>query len=142
MTADLRAWRSCGYTPLRTLKPEKTRVASDTLCKLFNVPSLCDYQVQAGQNALLGKNTFLDIPTGGGKTLAFYYSLFYHWQPGITLKKAQKIILVLGPISRLLASQAKSLQEIGVPAVSMTGEAAELETILRVGLFDLLLGFV
>ncbi|KAJ3924178.1 MAG: hypothetical protein NXY57DRAFT_876227, partial [Lentinula lateritia] len=87
------------------LDPEKTRIAAETICTLFKIPSLRDYQVQAGQNALRGKNTFLDIPTGGGKTLAFYYPLFYHWQPGQTSKKSQKTILVLGPLSRLLGSQ-------------------------------------
>ena len=59
--------------PLSSLDPEKTRKASETLCSLFDIPSLRDYQERAGQNVLLGKDTFLDIPTGGGKTLAFYY---------------------------------------------------------------------
>lgn len=68
---------------------------------------------------------------GGGKTLAFYYPLFYHWQPGIS-NQSQKTILVLGPLNRLLGSQADSLNAIGVPAVAMTQETADLDESLKV----------
>lgn len=77
------------YCPVTILDPSKTASTSETLIKPFNIPSLHDYQEKAGQNVLLGKNTFLDIPTGGDKTLSFYYPLFYHWQPGVTAKKAE-----------------------------------------------------
>ncbi|KAF8829544.1 hypothetical protein HHX47_DHR3000514 [Lentinula edodes] len=123
--------RSHVYKALNELDPEKTRIAAETICTLFEIPSLRDYQVQAGQNALRGKNTFLDIPTGGGKTLAFYYPLFYHWQPGQTSKKSQKTILVLGPLSRLLGSQAAALNKVGVPAVAMTRETKDLDIVLK-----------
>lgn len=84
---------------------------------------------------MYGQNTFLDIPTGGGKTLAFWYPLFYHWQPGVTAKDAQKIILVLGPLSRLLVSQAEGLNAIGVPAIAMTAETKDLDTAFKVHIF-------
>ncbi|KAE9393458.1 hypothetical protein BT96DRAFT_1023009 [Gymnopus androsaceus JB14] len=85
------------YHPVTTLDAVKTAKARETIVELFHIPSLREYQEKAGQNVLLGKNTFLDIPTGGGKTLSFYYPLFYHWQPGVKARKSQKIILVIGP---------------------------------------------
>lgn len=54
---------------------------------------------------LQGRTTILDIPTGGGKTLAFWYPLFYHWTPGDTRKEFQKIFLVIGPLPGLMESQ-------------------------------------
>jgi superfamily II DNA helicase RecQ len=120
------------YRPVTAIDVVKSQLASETLCTLFNIPSLRDHQQKAGQNILLGKNTFLDIPTGGGKTLAFYYPLFYHWQPGVTEKKAQKIILVLGPLTGLMKSQARDLNAIGVPAVALTGDNENLSRDLSV----------
>lgn len=120
------------YQPVTTLDAVKAAKAKTTLLQLFHIPSLRDYQEKAGQNVLLGKNTFLDIPTGGGKTLSFYYPLFYHWQPGVTTKKAQKIILVIGPLSGLMKAQAAALVEIGVPAVALTRETENLSSELKV----------
>lgn len=120
------------YRPVTSIDVIKSQLASETLCRLFKIPSLRDHQLKAGQNILLGKNTFLDIPTGGGKTLAFYYPLFYHWQPGVTAKNAQKIILVLGPLTGLMKSQAKELNAIGVPAVALTGDNENLSNDLSV----------
>ncbi|KAF9064475.1 P-loop containing nucleoside triphosphate hydrolase protein [Rhodocollybia butyracea] len=123
------------YCPVTTIDIAKSQLVSETLCKLFNIPLLRNYQQKAGQNILLGKNTFLNIPTGGGKTLAFYYPLFYHWQPGVTEKNAQKIILVLGPLTGLMKSQAKNLNAIGVPAVALTGDKENLSNDLLVHAF-------
>lgn len=120
------------FRPVTTLDPAKCQKASETLRTLYNIPSLRDYQEKAGQNALQGKNTFLDIPTGGGKTLSFYYPLFYHWQPGIVAKNAQKIVLVLGPLSGLMKAQAKELNQKGVPAVALTGDNENLANELTV----------
>ncbi|THU87111.1 P-loop containing nucleoside triphosphate hydrolase protein [Dendrothele bispora CBS 962.96] len=119
------------YQPLTSLDPTKTRNASDTLCCLFDIPSLRDFQVQAGQNILRGRDTFLDIPTGGGKTLAFYYPLFYHWQPGKLEHDSLKITLVIGPLSGLLESQADVLNKKGVPAIALTGETEKLMDALK-----------
>ncbi|KAF9062956.1 hypothetical protein BDP27DRAFT_1427346 [Rhodocollybia butyracea] len=92
------------YCPVTTIDVAKSQLASETLCKLFNIPLLHDHQQKARQNILLGKNTFLDIPTGGGKTLlAFYYPLLAsHW------------------------IDAKDLNAIGVPAVALTGDNENL----------------
>src|ERR1700761_2953556 len=105
------------FTPVTTLDPETLKNAEQTLCDVFGVHSLYPHQVQAGQNILRGITTLLDIPTGGGKTLAFWYALFYHWQPGNEDANARKIVLVIGPLVALLQAQARSLNEKGIPAV-------------------------
>lgn len=58
------------FTPVTTLDPETLKNAEQTLCDVFGVHSLYPHQVQARQNILQGITTLLDIPTGGGKTLA------------------------------------------------------------------------
>ncbi|THV04156.1 P-loop containing nucleoside triphosphate hydrolase protein [Dendrothele bispora CBS 962.96] len=117
--------------PVHPTQISVTRQASETLCSLYNIPSLPDFQEKAGQNVLLGKDTFLDIPTGGGKTLAFYYALFYHWKPGITEQHAQKIVLIIGPLSGLLQAQADTLTMRGVPAIALTGNNKDLDKDLK-----------
>ncbi|KAJ7888981.1 P-loop containing nucleoside triphosphate hydrolase protein [Mycena leptocephala] len=118
------------FTPLVDLDPIKVENASRNLCTLFSVPSLRPYQVETGQNTLKGISTFLGVPTGGGKTLAFWYSLFYHWAPGNTDPDCQKIILGVGPLTALLESQAADLAEKGVPAVAISSTSEERGQIL------------
>src|ERR1700761_8706357 len=102
------------FKPLTELDPVRLENTSRSLCALFNVPSLRPHQVETGQNTLKGISTVLDIPTGGGKTLAFWYPLFYFWAPGNINEDCQKIILVVGPLTALLESQAADLTEKGV----------------------------
>ncbi|KAJ7660982.1 hypothetical protein B0H17DRAFT_1212412 [Mycena rosella] len=120
------------FKPLVDLDPEKLEKASKLLCELFSVPSLRVYQTEVGQNVLKGISTFLDIPTGGGKTLAFWFPLFYYWEPGNTDKDCQKTILVVGPLTALMQSQALSLAERGVPAVAITANSENPDQLLKV----------
>ncbi|KAJ3899017.1 hypothetical protein F5879DRAFT_763929, partial [Lentinula edodes] len=87
------------------IDPEKAREAPRRVCEVFGVPSLHDFQEQAGHNTLKGQNTILDVPTGGGKTLAFYYPLFYYWSQNTSDSKNQKIILIISPLVGLMESQ-------------------------------------
>ncbi|KAJ6583088.1 hypothetical protein DFH09DRAFT_1437873 [Mycena vulgaris] len=90
--------------------------------------------MELGQNALKGISTLLDILTGGCKTLAYWFSLFYHWAPGNTDKECQKIILVVGPLMALMESQAASLTEKGVPAIAITSNSKNPDQLLKLGL--------
>ncbi|KAJ6466225.1 P-loop containing nucleoside triphosphate hydrolase protein [Mycena sanguinolenta] len=113
------------FKPLVDLDPVKLENASRNLCAIFDVPSLPSYQVETGQNTLRGISTFLDVPTGRGKTLAFWYPLFYYWAPGNTDEDCQKIVLVVGPLTALLESQAAELTEKGVPAIAISSTNEE-----------------
>ncbi|KAJ7599479.1 P-loop containing nucleoside triphosphate hydrolase protein, partial [Mycena floridula] len=90
------------------------------LCKTFHINSLRPFQEKARQNSLQGIDTILDVPTGGGKTLAFFYSLFYYLGDLDDIALCQKIVLVIGPISVLLESQVQSLLSKGIPAIALT----------------------
>ncbi|KAH7870893.1 P-loop containing nucleoside triphosphate hydrolase protein [Lentinula edodes] len=119
------------FTPLTEIDPEKAREAPRRVCEVFGVPSLHDFQEQAGHNALKGRNTILDVPTGGGKTLAFYYPLFYYWSQNTSDSKNQKIILIISPLVGLMESQAKVLRDRGIPAVAMTSVTKDLDKVLK-----------
>ncbi|KAK7030656.1 p-loop containing nucleoside triphosphate hydrolase protein [Favolaschia claudopus] len=118
------------FSPVTVLDPERLKIAANTLCTVFNIPSLHPHQEEAGQNILRGHSTFLDVPTGGGKTIAFWYPLFYHWQPGNIAENCQKIVLVIGPLVALLEAQAKTLNEKGIPAAAITSKTQNLDQIL------------
>ncbi|KAK6974225.1 p-loop containing nucleoside triphosphate hydrolase protein [Favolaschia claudopus] len=115
------------FTGVASPDPEKLKLAAQRLCEVFGVDELYPHQVEAGQNILKGISTILDVPTGGGKTLAFWYPLFYHWWPGNIDKDCQKIVLVVGPLVALLEEQAKTLNEKGIPAVAITGNSPNLD---------------
>jgi ATP-dependent helicase YprA (DUF1998 family) len=55
---------------------ERFATAARKLCAVFNIPSLHLFQEQAGKHVLEGRSVILDVPTGGGKTLAFILPLF------------------------------------------------------------------
>ncbi|KAJ6564233.1 hypothetical protein B0H19DRAFT_1258699 [Mycena capillaripes] len=118
------------FTPVTTLDPERLKVAAQSLCDVFGIASLHLHQKKAGQNILRGVSTFLDVPTGGGKTIAFWYTLFYHWQPGNTAKECRKIILLVGPLVGLLEAQAKTWDEKGIPAAVITSKSKNIEQLL------------
>jgi superfamily II DNA helicase RecQ len=120
------------FKPLTELDPERLQRAYQNLCTVFEVPALHSYQKQTGENVLKGISTILDVPTGGGKTLAYWIPLFYYWTPGNTDPDCQKIILVVGPLSALMQSQAAGLVKRGVPAVALTSETKNPEQILKV----------
>ncbi len=70
------------FHPLTALDSQRLEETENVLCEVFNLPEVRDYQAEAGRNMLLGIDTILDAPTGAGKTLAFYYALFYHCWTG------------------------------------------------------------
>jgi superfamily II DNA helicase RecQ len=122
------------FVPVVSLDPERLKVTSQHLCEVFGIESLYSHQEEAGQNILRGISTFLDVPTGGGKTLAFWYALFYHWQPGNVEEDCQKIVLVVGPLVALMEDQTKTLNEKSIPAIAITGNRPNLEKSLTVKL--------
>ncbi|KAJ6552521.1 P-loop containing nucleoside triphosphate hydrolase protein [Mycena sp. CBHHK59/15] len=97
---------------------------------MFGIPSLRLHQEEAGQNVLRGISTLLDVPTGGGKIIAFWYVLFYHWSPGNTQEDCQKIFLVVGPLVALMEAQAQTLRDKGIPAVAITSLSGNVKQLL------------
>lgn len=76
------------------------------LCNIFNLPSLYDHQRQPGRLILSGRSVILDVPTGGGKTVAFLYALFYHWWLGkVEADENAKILFIISPLIALMQAQ-------------------------------------
>ncbi|KAJ3757096.1 P-loop containing nucleoside triphosphate hydrolase protein [Lentinula raphanica] len=119
------------FVGLDHIDPVRAQETASRLCDVFNVPALHNFQAAAGCNILQGKSTILDVPTGAGKTLAFFYPLFYFWKPGDYEPASQKILLVVSPLIGLMESQAKLLTEKGIPAVALTSVTDNLESILK-----------
>ncbi|KAJ7598725.1 P-loop containing nucleoside triphosphate hydrolase protein [Mycena floridula] len=127
------------FQPEEVLDAARLDRAVRNLCQAFGVTELRPFQSQAGQNILLGIDTILDIPTGGGKTLAFFLPLFYHIDSLDAIDQCKKILLVVGPLNALLESQAKDLNTRGIPAVSLssTGTGNDEQTDLFQKMEDL-----
>ncbi|KAF8909185.1 hypothetical protein CPB85DRAFT_1435761 [Mucidula mucida] len=86
------------FAPVLEIDPQRAARAREKMCEVFDVPELRDFQEEAGQNILLGHSTFLDVPTGGGKTLAIWYALFYHMATTSDGDEgSKKVIVVLSP---------------------------------------------
>ncbi|THU76352.1 P-loop containing nucleoside triphosphate hydrolase protein [Dendrothele bispora CBS 962.96] len=110
------------------LDERRLEEARNRLCEVFGVPALRDHQEKAGQNIMLGKTTLYDVPTGGGKTLAFWYPLFYHLAQG---GDCQKVVLVVSPLNALMNSQAKDLADRGISAVALNSEGGDIEDLFE-----------
>ncbi|KAF5359069.1 hypothetical protein D9758_004889 [Tetrapyrgos nigripes] len=94
--------------------------ARDTLCKTWSIPSLREHQEKAGRNIIQGISTMYDVPTGGGKTLSFWYPLFYHSELN---PQSQKVVLVISPLNALMDAQVKDLLGKGIQAVALNSSS-------------------
>ncbi|KAF5347516.1 hypothetical protein D9758_014513 [Tetrapyrgos nigripes] len=87
--------------------------AEKKLCDTFGVSSFRPHQQRAGQNIIQGISTVYDVPTGGGKTLSFWYPLFYYSEIDSCSGKA---VLVISPLNALMDAQVKELEAKGIQA--------------------------
>ncbi|THU77687.1 P-loop containing nucleoside triphosphate hydrolase protein, partial [Dendrothele bispora CBS 962.96] len=106
-------------------------MAKEKLCQAFGVATLREHQIKAGENIISGINTLYDIPTGGGKTLAFWLPLFYHWEPGNTSRQSEKVVVVISPLNALMDTQAKDLNNRGIPAIALNSENGKPEDLFE-----------
>ncbi|KAF9064358.1 P-loop containing nucleoside triphosphate hydrolase protein [Rhodocollybia butyracea] len=85
--------------------------AEKIICEIFDVPGLRELQQLAGRNILQGKTTVYDVPTGGGKTLAFWYPLAYGLDSKDDISVSQKVVLVV-----------EALEKRGIPALAVNNK--------------------
>ncbi|KAL0563732.1 hypothetical protein V5O48_018334, partial [Marasmius crinis-equi] len=115
------------FKPVKSLHLDCANHAEDKIYELWGALALRKHQVQAGRNNVLGKNTVLDVPTRGGKTLAFWYPIFYHLSGDPNNAKNFDNLLVISPLDALMESQMKDLEEKGVPAIALSSSTENLE---------------
>lgn len=81
--------------PFQYLSTVDTAALSQRCQEQFGVTPRA-FQLEAASAVLMGKDCVVNVPTGGGKTLAFYLPL---------LLKPDSVILVVSPLTALMMDQ-------------------------------------
>ena len=80
----------------------------EQMARRLGVPSLYAYQMEAVSLALLGRDSFVVVPTGGGKSFCYII-------PSLV---ARGLVLVVSPLIALMRDQQRQLQELAIPSLS------------------------
>ena len=98
-----------------------------TLKNIFQLQGFRHNQLEAINASLQGKDVFVLMPTGGGKSLC--YQLPSIIDSGIT----QGITLVISPLLSLMQDQLERLIDLGIPSTRINGEmpAGEKKEVMR-----------
>ncbi|KAG2389637.1 hypothetical protein C9374_014197 [Naegleria lovaniensis] len=92
---------------------EWSRELKSTLKEVFGINSFRNLQLEAINATLSGRDVFIIMPTGGGKSLCYQLPAIIG-SVGVTI--------VISPLLSLIQDQVMSLINLDIPAVFLTGE--------------------
>ncbi|ORX34249.1 hypothetical protein BD324DRAFT_605080 [Kockovaella imperatae] len=85
----------------------------------FNIPTFREKQKEAIDATMSGKDVFVLMPTGGGKSLTYQL-------PGVCNNgKTRGVTFVISPLISLINDQTRHLCKLSVPAIAYTGELCQ-----------------
>ncbi|KAL7423810.1 ATP-dependent DNA helicase sgs1 [Cryptotrichosporon argae] len=83
---------------------------------VFGISRFREHQKEAIDETMAGKDVFVLMPTGGGK------SLTYHLPAVCSSGKTQGVTFVVSPLISLINDQTRHLIKRGVPSIAYTGD--------------------
>ena len=93
---------------------------------------LKDEQKQAIQAAYDGKDVFVFLPTGFGKSVCFQSLPFlFDHKLGLTDGSKKKCVIVVSPLISLMVDQVRTLQRKGINAVVISSNSSENSVVDR-----------
>ena len=105
------AMRSTPSGPARPLLPGET-LEEYALKEIFKLQSFRSLQHDAIKASLAGRDVFLVLPTGGGKSLCY--------QVPAVIRKG--VTVVFSPLVSLIQDQVMALHRLGLPAVCLASD--------------------
>nr|XP_031861239.1 uncharacterized protein CI109_003209 [Kwoniella shandongensis]KAA5528311.1 hypothetical protein CI109_003209 [Kwoniella shandongensis] len=96
-----------------------TKEVEHKLRTKFKLPNFRKHQKEAINETMAGKDVFVLMPTGGGKSLT--YQLPAVCDGG----KTRGVTIVVSPLISLINDQSRHLTRLGIPAIAYTGDLTQ-----------------
>lgn len=107
--------------PAKLLYTAQGKEALRVLNTVFSLPSFRHHQLEAITATMEGKDVFVLMPTGGGKSLCYQVPAVCH------SGKTKGVTFVISPLIALMTDQVQSLCKKGVDAVRISSETTSEE---------------
>ena len=119
------------------------KMIEKSVLKLFQLDSFKEFQIQAIENLLNGRDVFVSQPTGSGKSVIFQSLPFFvgsevdqrsttettHGTNSSTFMTTKKCVLVISPLQSLVKDQMSSLKARGIKSINLGDESIDIEVV-------------
>ncbi|WVR05784.1 hypothetical protein IAU60_002809 [Kwoniella sp. DSM 27419] len=116
-------------SPVKLISPQRTvpveikhpwtKEVEHKLRQIFKLPNFRKHQKEAINETMAGKDVFVLMPTGGGK------SLTYQLPAVCTTGKTRGVTVVVSPLISLINDQSRHLTNLKIPAIAYTGDMTQ-----------------